>query len=257
VTVLVGILCSDGVVIGSDSAATFGASGMNTIGQQYCQKVTLLQDKIVYASTGAVGIGQLIADMLHKGWAGGQFKGQTTAAEMMGVVAARINHLVVPFLQSANMQRGLTGEGNSSICKSLVAMPVKQRFELFNFDVNGAPEHATQKLPFVALGSGQPIADPFLALLGRLLWPDRSPTLAEGRLAAVWTIDHVRRTTPGGVGGQIQLATLVNATGTAQLVDESEVQEHLQAVTSALDALVTQIRGVSTAAAVTPSPSFP
>ncbi|HEY3520523.1 MAG TPA: hypothetical protein VGK80_05715, partial [Rhodanobacteraceae bacterium] len=87
------------------------------------------------------------------------------------------------------------------------------------------------------------IADPFLALLKRLLWPNSEPTLAEGRLAAVWAIDHVRRTNPGGVGGPIQLATLTNADETVKLVDDSE--EHLQAIESALQVLAAQIKGIA------------
>lgn len=178
----------------------------------------------------------------------------------MHLIGTRIGSLVAPYLQTANLQRGLTGEANTTLCKSLISMPVANKFHLFQFDFNGAPEHATGDLPFVALGSGQAIADPFLALLKRLLWPNQEPTLAEGRLAAVWTIDHVRRTTPGGVGGDIQLATLTDASpGVAEsvkLAEQNEVAEHLQAVEAALQALVSQIRGVATASDTVEPPAF-
>ena len=45
-------------------------------------------------------------------------------------------------------------------CKHLVALPIKHETCLFQFAEAGAPEEATRELPFVALGSGQPIADP-------------------------------------------------------------------------------------------------
>lgn len=261
-TVLVGIRCNGGVVIASDSAATFGANGQATIGQQSVQKVAIIQNRIVFAGTGAVGIAQLIIDSLDRGWGIERaFTALRTAPQMMHAVGTRIGALVEPYLKTAGLQMQVTREANASLCKCLVAMPVANRFHLFQFDFNGSPELATRDLPFVALGSGQAIADPFLALLKRLLWPNHEPSIAEGRLAAVWTIDHVRRTTPGGVGGEIQLATLTDA---AQGVNESvalagqdEVNEHLQAVEAALEALVAQIRGVATTRATVDAPQFP
>lgn len=259
-TVLVGIRCRDGVVIGSDSAATFGANGQVTIGQQSVQKVSIIREKIVFAGTGAVGIAQLIIESLDRGWTERAFSGARTPEQMMNLIGTRIGSLVAPYLQTANLQRGLTGEANATLCKSLIALPVANKFHLFQFDFNGAPEHATGDLPFVALGSGQAIADPFLAMLKRLLWPHEEPTLAEGRLAAVWTIDHVRRTTPGGVGGDIQLATLTDAAPgvpeSVKLAEQNEVNEHLQAVEAALAALVAQIRGVVTTEETVEPPDF-
>lgn len=143
------------------------------------------------------------------------------------------------------LTRPLVGDASASLCKSLVAMPVKRVPCLFCFDYNGAPEQSTPELPFVALGIGQPIADPFLAFLKRLLWKGTRPTLGEGRLAAVWAIDHVRLTNPGGVGGPIQLATLSAKEGkqpTIAILSEKDVQEHIQQVRAAEGALVNEFR---------------
>ncbi len=258
-TVLVGIRCAGGIVIASDSAATFGSNGQMTIGQQSVQKVAIIRDNVVYAGTGAVGIAQLIIDSLDSGWSQKNFAGAKTGAQMMDLIGKRIAALVMPYLQTAQVQQGITRDASTSICKSLVAIPVSGKFHLFQFDINGAPEAATKDLPFVALGSGQAIADPFLALIKRLLWPNTEPTLAEGRLAAVWTIDHVRRTTPGGVGGDIQLATLVDPSpgvpGSISQASPDEINEHLQAIEAALNVMVAQIRGDSAAPA--PSPPEP
>lgn len=60
-TLIVGILCKDGVVMASDSAASFGANGMMTIGQQETRKIVRINDHILFTSTGAVGISQLVA----------------------------------------------------------------------------------------------------------------------------------------------------------------------------------------------------
>ncbi len=259
-TLIVGILCKDGVVLASDSAATFGSAVQPTIGQQEMRKLRRLNDPILYTNTGAIGISQLIADKLKSLWEAKTFSNYQSPETVMDKIGKEIVQLVGPYLQTANLQRPLVGDASSSLCKSLVAMPVNQKPCLFNFDYNGAPERSTPDLPFIALGSGQPIADPFLAFLHRLLWRDREPTLAEGRLAAVWTIEHVRRTNPGGVGGSVQLATLASSTGKMPTVSEASeegIQEHLQRVTSAEQSLVSELRGTSVASADAGLPAPP
>src|SRR5262249_33715198 len=91
---------------------------------------------------------------------------------------------------------------------TLVGMPVAGKACLFQFDEQGLPEEATEDLPFIAIGSGQHIADPFLAFLRRVFWPNELPTLADGVLAAIWTVRHAIDTNPGGVGEPIQIITI-------------------------------------------------
>lgn len=238
-TVLVGILCSDGVVVATDSAATFGVSATHpTIGQLPVQKLHCLHDRILFCATGAVGMGQIICAELHEMYSTNVFRNRPTPEAAMDLIGRKIHEKVVPYIQSQAAANSI----GQALCKSLVAMPIGHNAFLFQFDFGGAPERATKDLPFVALGSGQPIADPFLAFLKRLLWSEREPTVSEGRFAAVWTIDHVRRTNPGGVGGDIQLATLTRG-GNASLAPKEDVDEHLQRVAQAEGALVGYING--------------
>ncbi len=258
-TLIVGILCKDGVVMASDSAATFGTFGRPTIGQQDVRKLIQLNDHILYASTGAVGISQVIGDTINQLWEAKTFIGKKSPESVMDTIGKKINAVVAPYLQVGQWQHAITGDAQGSLCKSIIAMPVDHKPYLFNFDFNGSPERSTQELPFIALGSGQPIADPFLALLRRLLWSSTEPSVAEGRLAAVWAIDHVSRTNPGGVGGPIQLATLnSNAGGMPRVIEASDadVQEHLQKVESTEQALVAELRGTGVDEA-TPAPPAP
>lgn len=230
-TLIVGILCRDGVVMASDSAATFAASGLKTIGQQQIPKILDIFNQVLYSGTGAVGISQIIANEIKVGWEKGEFGHTKSPEEVMDRIGKKIATLITPYLQTANLTRQLVGDVSSSLCKSLVAMPVKNTPCLFSFDFNGAPERSTADLPFIAMGSGQQIADPFLAFLKRLLqWEKNPPTLGEGRLAAAWTINHVVLTNPGGVAGPIQLATLSIKEGkpTVTMIPETDVQEHLQ-----------------------------
>jgi hypothetical protein len=98
------------------------------------------------------------------------------------------------------------------------------------------PEEIGKDLAFIAVGSGQPLADPFLAFLKRILWKGRKPTLPEGRFVAAWTIRHVSQTVFGLVGGPIQMASVSCKNGTphVDLVDPAEHDTPIQEAEAAL-----------------------
>lgn len=230
-TLIVGILCRDGVVMASDSAATYAASGMQTIGQQTTAKVrSLANESLLYSATGSVGMSQIIADGIERLWPQLRKTDPAPAAVMEAIskdIYERCKHL----FHSAAMlgQAGMRHAQNDVGCRSLVAIPVRGKACLFEFAETGAPTQATEQLCCVALGSGQPIADPFLALMKKILWPDCPPTLAEARLVAAWTIKHVVQTNPGGVGGDAQMATLVVKDKRAH-VEEVDASEHYERI---------------------------
>ena len=259
-TLIVGIRCSDGVVMASDSAATFGMDFNRTIGQQDIRKVHKVGEAMLFGGSGAVGIAQLIRDALGSAWSHSTFRSPATSEEAMRNIAEEIRKQVGPHLQMANLTRPLGQDVSSSLCKSLVAMPVKKKACLFSFDSNGAPEEITVEIPFVAIGSGQQIADPFLAFLKGLLWKGTPPTLAQGRLVAVWTVEHVKKTNPGGVAGATQLATLASDVEVAKAVtlyEENQLLEHLEQIHSAEKALAKQLCEEKPASELSSPPAAP
>jgi hypothetical protein len=58
------------------------------------------------------------------------------------------------------------------------------------------------------MGSGQVLADPFLAFVSKVLWKNRMPTVDEARFGVYWVLDHTIKLAPGKVGPPIRLATL-------------------------------------------------
>lgn len=256
-TLLVGILCSDGVVIASDSDATFGTGQASTIGQMPVQKVYKLADTAIFAATGAVGISQIIADRLSQGMRGNEFRAAASPEQLMHLLGTQINKIVTPYLESGAHVQRIVGNANGSLCKSMIAIECKGIPCLFHFDFNGAPERATKDLPFVALGSGQQIADPFLAFLKRLIWSDVQPTTAEGKLVGVWTTDHVCATNAGGVGGAVQAMVLTKGARIVEL-DETITQEHRQLIAGAERSIVAFLRSPATSVAPPiPTPPAP
>ena len=56
-TILIGLLCEDGVVVGADGSVSFANVSDRTI-EQTCKKIDILNDSMIIASTGFVGYGQ-------------------------------------------------------------------------------------------------------------------------------------------------------------------------------------------------------
>jgi 20S proteasome alpha/beta subunit len=63
-TLLVGILCSDGAVIAADRQTTHGSLGRQTVGQTTV-KVTPIKAKVLLASSGHRGLGQQFCHALE------------------------------------------------------------------------------------------------------------------------------------------------------------------------------------------------
>ncbi|MBW2619016.1 MAG: hypothetical protein JRC92_09090, partial [Deltaproteobacteria bacterium] len=64
-TVVAGVLCSDGVVIGTDSSATFIAGQAKTV-EQPCKKITIVDELVIVAGTGSIGLGQRFVSVVEK-----------------------------------------------------------------------------------------------------------------------------------------------------------------------------------------------
>src|SRR5262245_17473363 len=109
-TLIVGILCSNGVVMASDSAATLGTgAGLSTIGQQNMKKILNLSSDSLYGATGAVGMSQLVSNSVSKHWKGHKdtifLNGSD--GDVMKLLGDEIAKTVLPYLQTAALTRQL------------------------------------------------------------------------------------------------------------------------------------------------------
>src|SRR5690606_6015720 len=128
----------------------------------------------------------------------------------------------------------------SALGQTLVAMPAKGVPTLFQFDQNGAPEEATVSLPFICLGSGQSLADPFMAFIRSIFWEESSlPTIPEATFATLWAIQQSVSVAPGGLAEPIHIYVLEGdgQRYKARELEQSELDEHRQAIAQAREAL--------------------
>ena len=77
-TVLVGVKCTNGVVIGADSIAT-SAHGHASLLQTQTDKIQIIADQIIVAGSGSVGLIQRFNDVVNKLWHNNLFQQETWA----------------------------------------------------------------------------------------------------------------------------------------------------------------------------------
>ncbi len=231
-TLIVGIRCQDGVVLGADGAATFGVMGQQTIRQE-TKKLDIIADCVVVGVSGPIGLGQRIRGEIETQWHSKEFAGKKTHEAMAKLREALVKH-VLQEMQVAQLARNVIGQPGiqGAICATMVAMPVSDVATLIQFDQNCSPESASDTLPFQAVGSGQTIADPFLAFLRRIFWSNKLPNVQDGVFAALWTIKHAIHTNAGGISEPIQVVVLQkrDKKWLARELPKEEQQEHLEAM---------------------------
>lgn len=218
-TVIVGVRCTDGIVVGSDSIATSAMGANNLMQVPSNSKIQIFPENVIVAATGSVGFTQRLSVQIEKAIKGAVFKNLP-----VNECTANIANKMLTDLQSSMVQKHPQhGIGFGA----LIAAPIKGEPYLVEFGtMDFQPEIRKDKLFFVSMGSGQLLADPFLAFVKRVLWKDEVPTVDIGKFGVYWVLDHTIRLMPGGVGGPIKLAVLRKVEGqwTAQEIEDMQGQ---------------------------------
>lgn len=243
-TILVGVRCRDGIVIGADSAATFSAGQLRTI-EQPVKKISVIADRIIVAGTGEIGLNQRFCNVVSKAWTDKALRGNNID---VGRILAKT---AIEDFASTQAGKGTYG--------ALVALPVGNRLELIEFaSTNLQPELKTDDLWYVSMGSGQTIADPCLGFIRQAFWSDGMPSVEDGVFAVVWTLAQAIHLNPGGVNGPMHVALLTNGVKgepVARILEQGEIAEHEANVHGAIEHLRQYRRKVKeTAATEIPKP---
>lgn len=224
--------------MGADGAATLGnVAGLRTVLQPMA-KLSIVRQQVIVGVSGPVGLGQLYVDRVDHLW-------DSIREEFISEVCRKLRSAFLQdaqvALQVASLARQVIGQiaQESAFTQTLVALAPRRSPQLVQFDYQCSPEVATDDLPFVAIGSGQGIADPFLAFLRRVFWKDTLPSLSGGIFAVMWTLLHAIETALGGISRPIQIATLSvkDTQPSAAFLSEAELKEHEVARSEAEDHL--------------------
>ena len=140
-TLLVGVLCTDGVVIGSDSAATLGSGVL----QSPVKKVHVVNDSILVATAGTVGLGQRFRHVVAQAADDGEF-------QAMDLVGKGVS------LSERGLQNFKRTSSDAKTTSALVAISTGKEpgsAGLIEFSSRGfSPSVVREGVRFTAAGSG-------------------------------------------------------------------------------------------------------
>ena len=216
-TVIIGVICKDGAIIGSDSSATFAAGNVRTV-EQKTKKVILIDDNKIMCGTGEVALSQRFEQIIQRYW-----RDNDLSLKSQIDIAKELYNITFTDFKQTNSNFNQFGAclsfyHNGSFC--LCEFP----WQTF------LPEFKTESLWYVSMGSGQPITDPFLGFVRKIFWEDKQPSLNEGIFGTIWALNHVIDVNPGGIGNPVQIGVLDNSAKSAKLLTERELEEHIEYV---------------------------
>ena len=245
-TILVGIKCKDGVVIGADSSATMvQAPNLRTI-EQKVKKISVIGNRVIVAGCGQGGLGQRFTAVMKSAW---EHKDKPFNMPAQEVVKYLARHAIEDFRYT-----GLTNVEFGA----LVAFPTAHKSNLCEFALGDfQPELKTDdSLWYVSMGSGQLITDPFLGFMRRVFWKDGLPSSQEGIFAVYWALQNAIEINPGGINEPMQIAVLgPDKKGKlfARLLEEAELAEHKNSV----EAAIAHLGNFARAFSVNEAPALP
>lgn len=188
-TLLVGVLCSNGAVIAADRQASHGAFGQLTVGQP-ATKIKVIEQDVLFASSGAIGLSQQFSHIVE--FEHPQFKNWNYQS-LVTLLQKKFRDILEPAFKTAGAARTVIGDAAQAdvICGSLLASRYKDGLMLTEISPQGGFEGLSKDIPFVCLGSGKQNADPFLRFIWSIYFDGALPNLSEGSLAAYWTVKAV------------------------------------------------------------------
>ena len=215
-TAVVGWLCKDGVVIGSDSAVTFSSGTQFTI-EQTGTKVFVIGESVIVAGSGEVGLQQRFCNIVQSAY------NQKLFPKNYLDVGRALSKAANEDLINTRSERG-------KYC-ALLAYASGDEFHLCEFSLKDfQPEWKDNKVSFSSIGCGQQITDPFLGFMKKVFWGEgEQPEVRQAAFVTYWTLSHVCELSPGLIRGPIQMAQLLkNDKGyfKAALLSDPELQEH-------------------------------
>ena len=226
-TLVVGILCTDGVVIGTDSAVTFGVSkNHETIAQPLREKVSIHKETVIVAGTGEVGLGQRFNHVVMT-----QTESNSGYSNMNAVKFGELlSREAIGNFQNTFVSPGGYGALVALACRNA---PTLIEFSLATFQ----PEIKDKDCWYVSMGSGQAVADPLLGFMRRVFWGDAPPNRQDGVFAAAMVLHLGCEMAPMGVAAPIQIAVLAQdkqKRWRANRLEKDQIDGHIDNVESAI-----------------------
>ncbi len=221
---LVGVLCRDGVVVGSACSGSVHA-GVTDPGANPSEITFTVRDDLVLAGSGRAGLGRRFNEVV------GAVRSDSRFQEWTGLTIAKmICAEAIDDFASTRAEKGRFG--------ALLAFSACDGVQLCEFapgDLQPELKHADRC--FALMGAGRPVAEPFARFVRRVFFADSLPTVREGVFAATWILHYTTGSSSGSEAEPLRIAVLpeedADLPPVARLLTAEESREALASVREA------------------------
>lgn len=237
-TVVVAFLCTDGVVVATDSMLT-SFMGKNSIAYHKGKKISVLNGQQLFAFTGNQGQGARFRDMASYSYA------QIDSMEHAIDYPLTITKKLIRQFQD-------TGIADKINLNTVLAYIHDGAHYCCVFGDHIQSWLLDKDHFYVALGTGKLSADPFLRYLVDIFCKEGQPNVREAVFLTTWAMEHVIQTNPGGVAEPIRIATLEGAESGEFIARElsqtdiDELRESIEVLRDTLRASINKIQSGET-----------
>jgi len=226
-TSIIGVLCADGVVIGSDGSTTL-TQGDSPIIEQPAKKISIIDEKLIIAGTGMVGLDQRFKELTSIAWSKKIFSKSKIPDLTQLELCRKLSAMTIKNFSETGINPGLYG--------SLLGFIFNNKPFLCEFDIKYfQPELKTNDIWFSSMGCAQHITDTMLSFFKNIFSEDEPPSLSNGIFYTLWALQHAVEVNPGGVNYPIDISVIQskNDSFQARFLDDPELDEHRQNIAEA------------------------
>jgi 20S proteasome alpha/beta subunit len=192
-TIAIGLYCSDGLVIATDSAITVATHDGATT-EMKAPKIFHLMNDVIFAYSGNFSMAERIRRRLASflpGW----LEESATADDLGDRICTEFEKMFSKYV--IDPMKGVD-------CTIMLGIIFNETPELILFSGGFKPQFYSRDYFYVAHGSGKQFADPFMSFLQNTC-DIKTLKVEHARLLSYWIIDHVIEANTGGVRGPVQL----------------------------------------------------
>ncbi len=203
-TAVLGVLCRDGVVLGSDGASSAVRRSGAIQYERAKRKVWVVANSAMGASAGNAAVGQRIkiaAKRFFDATADNLNFPQSDISDSYEI-ADRLRQGVLCELDKVDMAPAASDS-------ALIAFPVGDDYAMVKFSGSKLrPKLIEEDLHYETVGSGSAVVNPFFEFLTEIFWNDSLPTMDEATIGVVWALEHAIATSSAGVNTPITVGAM-------------------------------------------------
>jgi len=232
VSIIGGLICHNGIVIASDSAATTEID-RSVASVHEMRKIEIVERRLVLAVAGHSGVARQYHDAMSKLIKEVDIDALSDNALMQQIVQYKGDAISVQ-LAVAKRRADLAGtafDAKSTAAESLVAIRTTNGPRLFHVDEYMNPDVIVPESPFKIIGTGAVTTHAFTEYLRQQFLGPQPPDVGDGILTMLWAVRFAIATHARDVGGPPQITIVPSdASKEIQSVSAADLAEHQAAL---------------------------